>query len=398
MEDVRRSGSIKGQNTIKYSKFANSLPILRAHQVMSIAGSSCSSTQVTKSRGSRNPDRGRMAFKEKLVTWLKLDKTEAKVVHLFKLFSCCLRLCIVGAVLVTGMLVLYTAGSMNVLRRSRSGWMSDETCFFFTGEEYGVNSEIAKIEASIGSETFCGLTAEQVRSAFASALSNSESTSFDDHFTVEYIAQFFVAVGYAMFFVGVAVMRVINSVWQKDKGLDKRTSGIKELWNLLLLTMLAGYLAFPLGSVKILPEPADKVVLVRTPPDYATAQIYTFFFLCPFLCCIPIWTFCKEEPGGTTAHCMLVTSLLVAIPILAIISHGYYSMKVFYLDFTFSLSLNFSFVVVGMIAKAFLWTVAVVDTLAFVVEAAQKCLYGKDKVFGQKGMQKDQRDKASDRQ
>jgi hypothetical protein len=197
-----------------------------------------------------------------------------------------------------------------------------------------------------------------------------------------------------MFFVGVAVVRVVNSVYQKDKGLDSFTSGLKQLWNMLLLTLLAGYLAFPMGSVWTLPEPADKIVLVRTPPDYATAQVYTLFFVTPCLCCLPIWTLCREQKGGPLAHCMLMTSLLMAIPILAIVVHGYYSMTMFYLDFSFSVSVDFSFVVFGMIAKAFLWTVFVIDTITCVVESVQKCCWGKDKI-----QQKvDQLGKASDRQ
>ena len=61
--------------------------------------------------------------------------------------------------------------------------------------------------------------------------------------------------------------------------------GLKQLWNMLLLTLLAGYLAFPMGSVWTLPEPADKIVLVRTPPDYATAQVYTL--LCDSMPLLP---------------------------------------------------------------------------------------------------------------
>ena len=336
----------------------------------------------------------RMALKQTLNAWFKLDKTEAKFVHVCKLFSCMLRLCIVGAVLATGFLVLVTSSSMKVLRRSTSGWISDETCFFFTGEEYGFTYELGRLEVSIGNETFCGLTSEHILLDFATASSKSESTSFSDHFTLEYYAQFFVAVGYAMFFVGVAVVRVVNSVYQKDKGLDSFTSGLKQLWNMLLLTLLAGYLAFPMGSLWTLPEPADKIVLVRTPPDYATAQVYTLFFVTPCLCCLPIWTLCREQKGGPLAHCMLMTSLLMAIPILAIVVHGYYSMTMFYLDFSFSVSVDFSFVVFGMIAKAFLWAVFVIDTITCVVESVQKCCWGKDKI-----QQKvDQLGKASDRQ
>ena len=190
----------------------------------------------------------RMALKQTLNAWFKLDKTEAKFVHVCKLFSCMLRLCIVGAVLATGFLVLVTSSSMKVLRRSTSGWISDETCFFFTGEEYGFTYELGRLEVSIGNQTFCGLTSEHILLDFATASSKSESTSFSDHFTLEYYAQFFVAVGYAMFFVGVAVVRVVNSVYQKDKGLDSFTSGLKQLWNMLLLTLLAGYLVFPCFS------------------------------------------------------------------------------------------------------------------------------------------------------
>lgn len=321
-----------------------------------------------------------MALKEKLNEWFKLDKTEAKFIHVCKLFSCMLRLCIVGAVLVTGMLVLVTSSSMTVLRRSTSGWISDETCFFFTGEEYGFTYELGKLEVSIGTQTFCGLTAEQILADFATASSKSESTSFIDNFTLEYFAQFFVAIGYAMFFAGVAVVRVLNSVYQKDKGLSSFTSGLKQLWNMLLLTLLAGYLAFPMGAVRTLPEPADKIVLVRTPPDYAAAQVYTLFFVTPCLCCLPLWTLCREQKGGPVAHFMLMTSLLMAIPILAIVIHGYYSMTMFYLDFSFSLSVDFSFVIVGMIAKAFLWAVFVIDTITCVVEGVQKLCWGKDKV------------------
>ena len=149
-----------------------------------------------------------------------------------------------------------------------------------------------------------------------------------------------------------------------------------------------------MGSVRTLPEPADKIVLVRTPPDYATAQVYTLFFVTPCLCCLPIWTLCREQKGGPLAHCMLMTSLLMAIPILAIVVHGYYSMTMFYLDFSFSVSVDFSFVVVGMIAKAFLWAVFLIDTITCVVESVQKCCWGKDKI-----QQKvDQLGKASDRQ
>lgn len=84
----------------------------------------------------------------------------------------------------------------------------------------------------------------------------------------------------------------------------------------------------------------------------------------------------------------------MAIPILGIVIHGYYSMTTFYLDFSFSLSVDFIFVVVGMIAKAFLWAVFVIDTVTCMVEAVQECCWGKDK-FQQKV---DQLGKVSDRQ
>ena len=153
-------------------------------------------------------------------------------------------------------------------------WMDlrkKKTCLCFTGEDYGFTYELGRLEVSIGKPTFCRLPAEQILLDFATASSKSESTSFSDHFTLEYYAQFLVAVGYAMFFVGVAVVRVVNSVYQKDTGLDSFTSGLHNsgnLWNMLPFTMLAGHLDFPMGSVRTLPVPPDKIVLVRTPPDY----------------------------------------------------------------------------------------------------------------------------------
>eukprot|EP00438_Fugacium_kawagutii_P022599 Skav212137 [mRNA] locus=scaffold1323:260592:261473:- [translate_table: standard] len=277
------------------------------------------------------------------------------------------------AVLMTGMLVLSSFPSLQVLRRSTNGWLFAESCFFFTGKEDGFSFDIGSISVSIHDQRFCGLTIEQVQSALSLAKSKSESTDFFDQFTGEYFIQFFCAVGYAMFFVGMAVLRVASSAYKQDKSLDNCTFCIKQALNMLVLTLLAGYLAFPLGSVRSLPEPADQVYLVRTPPDYATVQIYMFFVVCPFLCCLPVW----EDTGTKIEKCMLCTCLLVALPILACVISGYWSMAIFYLDFEFTLSFDLRFVIFGTIAKFFLWTVAFIDAGIFLVDVAHTWIWRK---------------------
>ena len=194
-----------------------------------------------------------------------------------KYLSCILRLCILAAVLMTGFMVILTASETQVIRRSVKGIISHETCFFFTGEEFGFNVDFGSISAKYGEDRFCGLTAKEVEQTFELAASNSESTSFWHHFTAEYLLQFFVAMGYAMFFVCVTVFRVTTTVFKEESTDDQCTSFMQQIWNLLFLTMLSAYLAFPMGSVRMLPEPVDNVAMVRTPPRLcSTSSLQSF--------------------------------------------------------------------------------------------------------------------------
>ena len=306
-----------------------------------------------------------------------------------KYLSCILRLCILAAVLMTGFMVILTASETQVIRRSVKGIISHETCFFFTGEEFGFNVDFGSISAKYGEDRFCGLTAKEVEQTFELAASNSESTSFWHHFTAEYLLQFFVAMGYAMFFVCVTVFRVTTTVFKEESTDDQCTSFMQQIWNLLFLTMLSAYLAFPMGSVRMLPEPVDNVAMVRTPPDYAALQVYSLFFAVPCLCCLPIWTACREETGNQT-KCMLCTSLIAAIPIVFFVLHGYYQMSILYLDLSFSVSVGFTFVVPGILVKVLLWLTALIESALFVLEQIAKCFKGKKMIEDQLGKGKNQ--------
>ena len=145
------------------------------------------------------------------------------------------------------------------------------------------------------------------------------------------------------------------------------------------LTILPNYLISPMGSVVMLPEPADKVVLIRTPPDYVFIQLYSLCIVVPSTCCLLCYACCCVDQGsnghrscGAAYTCSLLCTAGLVTPVVLLVMLAYLDMgNLFFIDWNFKISIDLSFVGMAMIAKCFLGAVAVLDSLVYIISLIQ---------------------------
>ena len=110
------------------------------------------------------------------------------------------------------------------------------------------------------------------------------------------------------------------------------------------LTILPNYLISPMGSVTVLPDPAETIALIRTPPDYGFISIYSLFLIMP-TCCVVCGTclfVSKDESvhdacASTYNSALACTICLVSFVVLLVI-HAYMTMgNIFFIDWKFQL-------------------------------------------------------------
>ena len=315
---------------------------------------------------------------EGLAEWLK--PSNLKLVHLLKLISFIFRLMLYMLICVAGMALILFPADAKVKVFSWGGLVTSSTCYFLTSKEYGFKMEATMFSASAGEETFCGLTAEEV--AFEGGWQND---------LIEVIAGWpFIYFCSSMFFAGCfmccSTFDLLNTLRSKYKDLPRMTGVLRNIWTYFFLTILPNYLISPMGSVTVLPDPAETIALIRTPPDYGFISIYSLFLIMP-TCCVVCGTclfVSKDESvhdacASTYNSALACTICLVSFVVLLVI-HAYMTMgNIFFIDWKFQLSFNLTFVSIAMLAKCFLGAASFVETLIFFIDTCGDVLRCKDK-------------------
>mmetsp|Transcript_3720 Transcript_3720/g.6698 ORF Transcript_3720/g.6698 Transcript_3720/m.6698 type:complete len:354 (-) Transcript_3720:78-1139(-) len=310
--------------------------------------------------------------------------SNVKCTHLLKLLSFMLRLFLCMFVLIAFFMLLslevYTGG-IKVRQVLWGGLFTPSRCFFITSEEVDISMEVELFSARVGEETFCGLTAEEV----ASYPSELWGTSFME---VLFGWPFFFFAGamfFALTFMCFSWSDLVNTMRSKYVGLPTVQSWLRTTWCFLYLTLLPSYLISPMSSVRVLPEPANHIAMIRTPPDYGFVQMVSIFLSMP-TCCV-IWGTCfcvskgqnVHDAGGPCYSTILACTACVAIPIVLVVIVAYAEMgNIFFIDWQLTLAFDLSFVAVAMIAKFFLGAAGVVDSLMFVIDMCQNSSWCKE--------------------
>ena len=142
-----------------------------------------------------------------------------------------------------------------------------------------------------------------------------------------------------------------------------------------------------MGSVVMLPEPADKVVLIRTPPDYVFIQLYSLCIVVPSTCCLLCYACCCVDQGsnghrscGAAYTCSLLCTAGLVTPVVLLVMLAYLDMgNLFFIDWNFKVSIDLSFVGMAMIAKCFLGAVAVLDSIVYIISLIQDACWLEEK-------------------
>ncbi|CAE7202584.1 RBCMT [Symbiodinium sp. CCMP2592] len=354
-----------------------------------------------------------------------LKPSSLEATHLLKMCSFILRLGVLVLVLGAGMLLLSTQDENTLaIRKAMTGTVSDSTCFFITSKDYGLSGRDMQLGSiNLGDRTYCGVAADAIAAEVESVIDTLQQNEWKESclpnllpgssdgcpcnpdsqacpqaetLSFEYLFQFFGAMCLGGAFEFESLLALGNSMYsQKDSEDgedDTSTCGatgdfmLKEAWSYLLLTVLPQYILQPIGSVKTLPKPADKVLLIRTPPDYAFLQLWSFVILplVTSLLCYTCLCQCKQrlqgEPGKKARlGCCFFASLGFALPVAILVPIGYFRMgNYFFIDWSFHFSFGLSFVMPAMIAKLLLGMLAVVDTFNLALKMI-KALVKRDK-------------------
>ena len=89
-----------------------------------------------------------------------------KFIHLLKLLSLILRLLLCMCILGSGFMLMFMTPDVLARRVDWGGRLTAGSCFFLTGEEYGVEVSLDLLSASAGTQTFCGMAPEDVSTTF----------------------------------------------------------------------------------------------------------------------------------------------------------------------------------------------------------------------------------------
>jgi len=195
---------------------------------------------------------------------------------------------------------------------------------------------------------------------------------------------------FAFVFVGFSFLDTCNSMHSKYKNLSMGVQGLRFFWSIGFMTILPAYLMVPISSVKVLPEPADHIVLFRLPPESGLMLVGTTFLSILAFCmlCGTCFVASKgqnsdEACGPAYKYCMCcnlcVAMFFFVLAVLAFVYMGNF----FFIDWKFKFSFDLKFVTAAMVAKLFLGAASVVDILSSVIENGQTLCEAKDEVKGQ---------------
>lgn len=340
-----------------------------------------------------------------------------KFIHFLKLASLMLRMLLCLCVLMSSaMLLLFTPDELLARRVDWGGRMTAGSCFFLTSEEHGFEFNIMDIvSASAGTQTFCGGTPTDVAETFdrnmfflnamgwtEDCLPNlaglpsgcgchrvdSDGLCPEDGIVdFGFMSQFFASMCFAMFFVCASGGASLSDMRSKFSDLPGPISFLQKTWMYFFLTILPNYLISPMGSVVMLPEPADKVVLIRTPPDYVFIQLYSLCIVVPSTCCLLCYACCCVDQGsnghrscGAAYTCSLLCTAGLVTPMVLLVMLAYLDMgNLFFIDWNFKVSIDLSFVGMAMIAKCFLGAVAVLDSIVYIISLIQDACWLEEK-------------------
>ena len=311
--------------------------------------------------------------KEELVEWMKPNNLEC--VHLLKMISFIFRLMLFMLVNVAGMMLLTFPADAQVKVVSWGGWATADssTCYFLTSKEYGFKWKAEFASFKWGTQTFCGLTPEEVASP------EGWQSDLKEVIFGWPVVYFFSSMFFAGTFMCFSFCDLLNDTRSKYKGLSWLTGGLRSFWTYCFLTILPNYLISPMGSVTVLPDPAEKIALIRTPPDYGFISFCGIFLIMPTCCVVGGTCLCVSKGDSVEATCpsaykctVICSSVVVSLVILLVI-HAYVSMgNIFFIDLKIDLTFNLTFVAISMLAKCFLGLASVLETLIFVINLCKK--------------------------
>lgn len=276
---------------------------------------------------------------------------------------------------VAGMMLLTFPADAQVKVVSWGGWATADssTCYFLTSKEYGFKWKAEFASFKWGTQTFCGLTPEEVASP------EGWQSDLRDVIFGWPVVYFFSSMFFAGTFMCFSFCDLLNDTRSKYKGLSWLTGGLRSFWTYCFLTILPNYLISPMGSVTVLPDPAEKIALIRTPPDYGFISICGIFLIMPTCCVVGGTCLCVSKGESVEATCpsaykctVICSSVVVSLVILLVI-HAYVSMgNIFFIDLKIDLTFNLTFVAISMLAKCFLGLASVLETLIFVINLCKK--------------------------